>query len=108
MQLEFIHRDGQYSDIEALTYQQTDGPSPSQGLARNSIADHGDYPFKTPDYDVWNLRAGFDMENWRFTAYVQNLDEEDYYTGTGENFGVTCMRLRPTPRTIGGNISYSF
>lgn len=108
VQLEYIHRDGQYADIEALTYQQTDGASPNNGLARDSIGTFGDYPFKTPDYDVWNLRAGFDMEQWRFTAYVQNLDEEDYYTGTGENFGASGFRLRPHPRTIGGNISYSF
>lgn len=108
VQLEFIHRDGQYADIEALTYQQTDGPAPNNGLARDSIGTFGDYPFKTPDYDVWNLRGGFDMENWRFTAYVQNLDEEDYYTGTGENFGASGFRLRPHPRTIGGSISYSF
>lgn len=108
VQLEFIHRDGQYGDIEALTYQQTDGPAPSSGIARDSIAQHGDYPFKTPDYDVWNLRVGFDMEHWRLTAYVQNLDEEDYYTGTGENFGVSGMRLRPTPRTVGGSVSYRF
>lgn len=108
VQLEFIHRDGQYADIEALTYRQTDGPSPNAGLARDSIADHGDYPFKTPDYDVWNLRAGFDMEHWSFTAYVQNLDEEDYFTGTQENFGASGFRLRPHPRTVGGNISYRF
>jgi len=108
VQLDFIHRDGQYGDIEALTYQQTDGPSPNLGIARNSIAQFGDYPFKTPDYDVWNLRAGYDMENWSFIAYVQNLAEEDYYTGTGENFGVSGMRLRPTPRIIGGNIKYTF
>jgi len=108
IQLEFISRDGQFADIEALTYKQTDGPSPNQGLARNSIAQFGDYPFKTPDYDVWNLRAGFDMEHWRFTAYVQNLDEEDYYTGTQENFGLSGFRLRPTPRTIGGSIAYRF
>jgi iron complex outermembrane receptor protein len=108
VQLEYIHRDGQFGDIEALTYKQTDGPSPNQGLSRNSIAEFGDYPFKTPDYDVWNLRAGYDMEHWSFTAYVQNLGEEDYYTGTGENFGVTGMRLRPTPRIFGGNIKYRF
>ena len=108
IQLEFISRDGQFADIEALTYKQTDGPSPNQGLARNSIAEFGDYPFKTPDYDVWNLRAGFEMEHWSFTAYVQNLDEEDYYTGTQENFGLSGMRLRPTPRTIGGSIAYRF
>ncbi len=106
--LEFIHRDGQYADIEALTYQQTDGPSPNQGFARDSIATYGDYPFRTPDYDLWNLRAGFDMDHWSFTAYVQNLDEEDYYTGTQENFGASGYRLRPHPRTIGGNVTYRF
>lgn len=108
VQLEFIHRDGQFSDVEGLTYGQTDGPSPNGGPARNSIAQHGDFPFKTPDYDLWNLRAGFEMENWQFAAYVQNLSDEEYYTGTQENFGVTGMRLRPHPRTIGGSVSFSF
>jgi iron complex outermembrane recepter protein len=108
VQLEFIHRDGQFSDIEGLTYRQTDGPSPNGGPARDSVAQFGDFPFKTPDYDVWNLRAGFDIENWRLVAYIQNLSEEDYYTGTQENFGVSGMRLRPHPRAIGGSVSYKF
>jgi iron complex outermembrane receptor protein len=108
IQLEYIHRDGQFSDVESLTYLQTDGPSPNGGPARNSVATFGDYPFRTPDYDIWNLRAGFDMEHWRFVAYVQNLDEEEYWTGTQENFGVTGFRLRPHPRLIGGSVSYRF
>ena len=108
VQVEFIHRDGQFSDVEGLTYRQTDGPSPNGGPARNTVAQFGDFPFKTPDYDLWNLRAGFDIENWRLVAYVQNLTEEDYYTGTQENFGVSGMRLRPHPRTIGGSVSYKF
>jgi len=41
-------------------------------------------------------------------AYIQNLSEEDYYTGTQENFGVSGMRLRPHPRAIGGSVSYKF
>jgi iron complex outermembrane receptor protein len=108
VQLEFVHRDGQFSDIEGLTYQQTDGPSPDGNPARNSIDTYGDFPFRTPDYDIWNLRAGFVMERWRFTAYIQNLGEEEYYTGTQENFGVSGMRLRPHPRTIGASVSYRF
>ncbi len=95
VQLEFIHRDGQFSDVEGLTYQQTDGPSPNGGPARNTVAQFGDFPFKTPDYDLWNLRAGFDIENWRLVAYVQNLTEEDYYTGTQENFW--CIWHAPSP-----------
>jgi iron complex outermembrane recepter protein len=108
VQLEFVHRDGQYSDVEGLTYKQTDGPSPNQGLARGSIANHGDFPFRSPDYDVWNLRTGLDLKSWSIALYVQNLDEENYYTGTQENFGLSGFRLRPHPRTIGGSIAYRF
>lgn len=108
VQLDYVHRDGQFADIEALTYQQTDGPSPTRGLARNSIATFGEYPFRTPDYDVWNVRTGLDIGQWGLNAYVQNLFEERYYTGTQENFGASGYRLRPNPRTIGGNFSYRF
>jgi len=108
IQLEFIHRDGQFADVEGLTYKQTDGPSPNGGPARNSIAAFGNFPFRTPDYDIWNLRAGYDMQNFSFTVYVQNLSDEEYYTGTQENFGVSGMRLRPHPRIIGGSVSYKF
>ena len=103
-----IHRDGQFSDIESLTYQQTDNSSPNGAPPRNSIATFGDFPFRTPDYDVWNLRAGYDTEKWSFIAYVQNLTEEDYFTGTQENFGVSGFRLRPHPRVMGINVSYSY
>ncbi len=107
-QLEFIHRDGQYSDIESLTYLQTDGASPNGAPPRNSVATYGNFPFRTPNYDIVNLRAGFDMEKVSFIAYVQNLFEEDYYTGTQENFGVSGFRLRPHPRVMGVNVSYRF
>ena len=48
------------------------------------------------------------MEHWRITGYIQNLNEEEYYTGTQENFGVSGFRLRPHPRVVGGSITYSF
>ncbi len=108
VQAEYIHRDGQYSDVEALTYLQTDGPSPNQGIARNSIATFGDFPFRTPDHDVFNLRAGLDMDGFRVMVYVQNLSDESYFTGTQENFGVSGFRLRPHPRVIGGSLSFIF
>lgn len=108
VQLQFIHRDGQFSDVESLTYLQTDEGSPNGAPPRNSVATFGDYPFRTPDYDVVNLHAGFEMEKIAFTAYVQNLFEEEYYTGTQENFGVSGFRLRPHPRVLGFNVSYRF
>lgn len=105
LRVEYLHRDGQYSDIEALTNQQTTGPSPNSGLARPLV---GEFPYRTPDFDVVNLRAGYDMGPWAFTLYVQNLLDEEYYTGTQENFGASGMRLRPNPRFFGATVSYTF
>ncbi len=67
------------------------------------------FPFISPDYHLVNLRAGLIWnENLEFTVYVHNLLDEEYYTGTGENFGLSGFRLRPHPRYIGGAISYRF
>ena len=106
VRLEYVHRDGQYSDVEGLTNKQTRGPSPNQGLVR--VMPNGEFPYLSPDFDVWNLRAGYDMQNWQFNAYVQNIGEEEYYTGTQENFGISGIRLRPHPRIVGATVSYKF
>jgi iron complex outermembrane receptor protein len=66
------------------------------------------FPFETPDYDIINLRAGFDMERLSFTVYWQNATDEEYYTGTAENFGFTGIRLKPNPMVYGGSVSYRF
>jgi iron complex outermembrane receptor protein len=107
LRLEYIHRDGQYSDIEALTWEQhhKNGTFTQGG---GFIPPTGSFPYKTPDYDVLNLRAGFDWESWAFSFYVQNLTDDEYYTGTQENFGISGIRLKPHPRFFGGSISYSF
>lgn len=106
LRLEYIHRDSQYSDVEGLTNKQTRGPSPNSGIVR--VIPYGEFPYKAPAFDLFNLRAGYDMGNWAFNVYVQNLLEEKYYTGTQENFGLSGIRLRPHPRIFGGNISYRF
>ncbi|MDZ4729649.1 MAG: TonB-dependent receptor [Xanthomonadales bacterium] len=106
LRLEYAYRDSQYSDIEGLTNLQTRGPSPNSGVVREMP--FGEFPYKAPAFDVFNLRAGYLMGSWSFNAYVQNLLEEEYYTGTQENFGLSGIRLRPHPRVIGGNISFKF
>ena len=106
LRLEYIHRDGQYSDIEGLVNRQLNGLAPNNGVTH--FSGPNEYPYLSPDYDLINLRAGFEMGNWSISGYVQNLGDEEYYTGTQENFGVSGIRLRPNPRTFGGNISYSF
>lgn len=106
VRLEYIRRDGQYSDIEGLTNKQTRGASPNAGKVRP--VGSGEFPYLSPDYDLLNFRAGYDTENFQFIFYVQNLADEEYYTGTQENFGASGIRLRPHPRTVGISVAYMF
>lgn len=107
LRLEYIHRDGQFSDVEAISIDQTRGfPAPNSGTVAPPLVDG--YPFRTPDYDLVNLRAGYNWKQFEFGFYVQNLLDEEYFTGTQENFGLSGVRLRPHPRTFGGSVSYSF
>ncbi len=112
VQLEYIHRDGQYSDIEGVANKQLNGPTPNSVASGGPLVYHfsgpNEFPYLSPDYDQFNLRAGYDVGAWEIVGYVQNLTDEEYYTGTQENFGVTGIRLRPNPRTLGLKVSYSF
>jgi iron complex outermembrane receptor protein len=103
---EYQHRASLYTDIEAAANQQTLGPSPNQGLTRFVPADQ--FPYKVPAFDVFNLRGGFDWQRASVTLYVQNLTDEKYYTGTYQKFGLSGIRLRPNPRTIGANLTFRF
>ncbi|MEM7277298.1 MAG: TonB-dependent receptor, partial [Pseudomonadota bacterium] len=102
---ELIHRDGQYSDVEGLTNLQTRGPSPNSGLVRTLTSE---FPYRSPDYDVVNLRGGLEWDRASLTFFVQNATDEEYYTGTQENFGASGIRLRPHPRTIGVSAQFKF
>jgi iron complex outermembrane receptor protein len=106
LRAEYIHRDSQYSDIEALTNLQTRGPSPNQGLVR--VVGNDEFPYKVPSFDVFNLRGGFQWEHASITLYVANVADEEYYTGTQENFGLSGIRLRPHPRTYGAQLGFRF
>ena len=115
---EWIYRDSQFSTIEDTTYLQTSGvpvladqTMPAVGAnVIGVIPDRSDgFPFRSPDYHLLNIRAGAIInESWEFNVYVNNVTDEEYYTGTGENFGLSGFRLRPHPRYFGGSVSYSF
>jgi iron complex outermembrane receptor protein len=111
VRLEYIHRDGQYSDVEGLTNLQLNGETPNSiagGGGQFHFSGPNEFPYLSPDYDLFNLRVGYATDNWSITGFIQNLTDEKYYTGTQENFGVNGIRLRPNPRTIGLSFSYSF
>jgi len=96
---ELISRDGQYSDVEGLTNLQT---REFREVGAN------EFPYRSPSYIVWNLRGGFDWERVGLTIYAQNVTDEEYYTGTQENFGISGIRLRPHPRTVGATLDWRF
>jgi iron complex outermembrane receptor protein len=64
------------------------------------------FPYEVPSYDVANLSAGVSNENFRITAHIKNLFDEQYYTGTADNFGAAGMRLKPHFRTYGIKFTY--
>ncbi len=113
--LEYIYKDSQFSTIEDVTYLQTSGVTVyadplTQMSAIAQVPNRSDgFPFRTPEADIVNLRAGVHLsECWEVVAYVENLTDEEYYTGTGENFGLSGFRLRPHPRIWGAKVNYKF
>ncbi len=105
---DYIYRDSQTTDIEGATYTQTSGRVTPAGTGFVPANPSG-FPYVAPSYNVVNLRAGYEYsEGLSVTLFIENLFEEDYYTGTQEDFGLSGFRLRPHPRIYGANVSYSF
>ena len=115
---EWIHRAEQFSTIEDATYGQTsnafvlaDINAPAVGAnILGQIPDRSNgFPFKTPSANIINLRAGYVWDdNMQIDLFIENAFDEEYYTGTGENFGLSGFRLRPHPRIIGARFSYGW
>lgn len=107
VRLEWAHRSKSYSDLEALASGLTPIADPSGVQADLGVTfPRPPYPFQVPAFDVVNLRAGVERGSWSLMAYVENLLEENYYTGTQENFGYGGIRLRPHPRQWGLRVSF--
>ena len=113
--LEYIYKDSQYSTIEDVTYLQTSGVTVygdplTQMSPIAQVPNRSDgFPFRTPEADIVNLRVGVNLDEcWEVVGYVENLTDEAYYTGTGENFGLSGFRLRPHPRIWGAKVNYKF
>ena len=115
---EWTYRDESFSTIEDLTYLQSSGatltvdsslpPGPTNTVG--VIPDRSDgYPFIAPDHHVFNFRAGYLLrDSWDFIVFIENAFDEEYFTGAGDNFGLSGFRLKPHPRSIGGTVTYRF
>ena len=102
LRLEYVHRDESAGDLEGAVAL-SGRPLEAGGNAGEILPR---FPYVMPSYDVVNLRAGFGTQTWDVVAYVENLLDEDYYNGTGDNFGIGGIRLRPHPQTWGINFVY--
>lgn len=94
-----IYVDDTLSDIEAVgsLVGQT-----NSGAAFNLPS----FPYQIDSYEVVNFSAGFEGEQFRVAAFIKNAFEEDYYTGTSDNFGAAGIRLRPHHRELGVKFTY--
>ena len=109
--LEYIHRGSQKSDLEAIAWKQIRGqilPNSSPADPALLTATPNGFPFVTPEYDLINLRAGYEWDKFFVDVYIDNAFDEKYYTSSSENFGIGGIRIRPHPRTFGGSVGYRF
>ena len=59
--------------MEGVTNRQLNGPAPNNGLIHSSGPN--EFPYRSPDYDLLNLRAGVEWGQWSITGFVQNLTD---------------------------------
>ncbi|MDZ4729628.1 MAG: TonB-dependent receptor [Xanthomonadales bacterium] len=96
---EYAYTDNQYSDIEAIG-----------SLVGETV--NGDpfilptFPYQIPDYTVVNLFAGMEGDRYRVVAFMKNALDEQYYTGTADNFGAAGIRLKPHFREFGIKVTF--
>ena len=84
-----------------------------QGFARGEISYRSEtipifdavvregFPWRTPSFKVWNLRAGMSGDRYRISVYVENVLDEQYFTGIDPTFGFSGIQLHPSRRTYG-------
>lgn len=66
------------------------------------------FPFQVPAFQVLNLRAGGKMGAFDVTAYVENVLDENYYTGTFDDLFASGVHVRVHPRKVGLRVGVAF
>ena len=64
------------------------------------------FPYQIDSYNVVNLSAGVEGEHYSISGFIKNALDEQYYTGTSDNFGAAGIRLRPHFREVGVKFTY--
>jgi len=100
---EWFYRDEVVPNLDGYFYKITDP------AVLGFIENDGDpFPFVSPGYDVLNIRAGMQLDRWRFVLYAENVLDEEYFTGARYGFRMNGVNVRPHPRQFGFKVSYSW
>jgi iron complex outermembrane receptor protein len=80
--------------------------APSQFTAK--VTQPLSFPYRTPAFGVWNLRAGIRKGRYNLTAYVENLFNKTYYTGTFDDLYQSGTHVTIKPQRYGVRLAAEF
>ena len=86
--LEWTYRDGTKTNVAGLI--------------------HDGFPYYSPSYDFFNLRAGIRHKNFTITGYAENLFDSNYYPNAYVKAWASGMSVEPSFRTYGVRIRYTY
>lgn len=107
VRLEYTYRDEQVANFDSFFYRAD--PAVTQGISNVGLSGPNGYPYLIPDYEVVNLRAGWDSgTGFKVSGSIENLFDEDYYTGTRAGFGFSGIKVRPHPKLFSIKVTYAW
>ncbi len=86
--LEWTYRDGTKTNVAGLI--------------------HDGFPYYSPSYDFFNLRAGIRHKNFTITGYAENLFDSNYYPNAYVKAWASGMSVEPSFRTYGVRVRYTY
>jgi iron complex outermembrane receptor protein len=66
------------------------------------------FPWDVPSYDFFNLRLGFESDNFRLVLYAENLFDETYYTNAYQKAFASGLFIEPSFQKFGVRATYTF
>lgn len=66
------------------------------------------FPWVVPSYDIFNLRAGIEHENYTIALYVENLFDDTYFTNAYQKAFMSGLHIEPGVQRYGLRARYNF
>lgn len=66
------------------------------------------FPWVVPSYDIFNLRAGLEHENYTVALYVENLFDDTYFTNAYQKAFMSGLHIEPGVQRYGLRVRYNF